>query len=376
MKRRIVGNLDFEHDLAHSGAMSAAAAARIAPLATLLRVFADEEDSIWTPSTVDPSLVPRVPGLPNPTLENGPFEDLPPVGESLAWGQSVACVHLAAKATGEGRGGGEPPSYETRCLHRHVWSLPRASAEVAKAANDRRFFLKVARDFQTSLPGSDYFRDLAGLETHLQTQPSRKFVLKAPFSASGRARLVFERDAILDPKTRDRITTLLAKQGGALLEPWMDRTDDFGALGLINDRGVAFLGLHRQHVTAEGQFVGITLRPFSVPRGLSKEETAELTVAARRVGEALFEFGYRGPYSVDSWRYRLPDGKTRVQPIGEINARMTMGLVARVAAERVFGHDCVDEVAMILDDETTPAGPDAIVILNRPRVVLARLPVE
>ena len=66
----------------------------------------------------------------------------------------------------------------------------------------------------------------------------------------------------------------------------------------------------------------------------------------------------------------------RLQPIGEINARMTMGLVARVAAERLFGRDCVDEVSLRLDDDATPEGRDAVVLLRRPRVVLTRRAVD
>lgn len=375
MIRRIVGNLDFEHDLAQAGALSAAAAARIAPLASLLRVFAEPGDRVWTPSPIDLSIVPEVPGLPVPIFESGPLESLEPAAETLAWGQSVLCAKLSA---GNGRTGERPAEIcasGREPLYRRVWELPRASAKVAKEANDRRFFLRVAHDFGTLLPGSGFFADLDSLERHVSRLAARRFVLKAPFSASGRARLVFDRDKLATSPTRERAASLLAKHHGALLEPWMDRTDDFGALGLVDDRGVAFLGLHRQHVTQEGQFVGVTVRPFTVPTCITKEETPQLTVAARRVGEALRDFGYRGPYSVDSWRYR-EDGGSRVQPIGEINARMTMGLVARVTAERVFGCDCVDEVRLEIDDHVTQEGEDCVVLLREPRVVLARIKVE
>lgn len=374
MTRRIVGNLDFEHDLAQAGALSAAAAARIAPLATLLRVFAEDGDRVWTPAKIDPAIVPAIPRLPMPLFESGPLEDLEPVDETLAWGQSVTCAKMTC-ATGNAPCSSSASDDSRRPLYQRVWSLPRATAQTAKEANDRRFFLRVAHDFGTLLPGSGYFADLGALETHLSHESMKRFVLKAPFSASGRARLIFEREKVAASPIRERVSTLLTKHHGALLEPWMDRTDDFGALGFVDHQGVAFLGLHRQYVTPEGQFVGVTVRPFTVPTGITKEETPQLTVAARRVGEALREFGYRGPYSVDSWRYRT-NGGTRVQPIGEINARMTMGLVARVAAERVFGHDCVDEVRLEIDDHRTPESEDCVVLLNKPRVVLARVPVE
>jgi hypothetical protein len=374
MTRRIIGNLDFEHDLAEAGDLSAAAAARIAPLATLLRVFASDGDSVWTPGPVDLSIVPKVRGLPMPRFESGPLESLAPADETLAWGQSVACARLQANgACGADDSNG---TFGRAPLHRRIWTLPRAAPKIAKDANDRRFFLKVATDFGCVLPGSGYFESIDSLNAHVVLQSAPRFVLKAPFSASGRARLVFDRDKLATAPTRDRVAALLTKFGGALLEPWMDRTDDFGALGMVSDRGVAFLGLHRQYVTPEGQFVGVTVRPFTIPTGITKDEVPELTVAARRAGEALLEFGYRGPFSVDSWRYRVADGSTRVQSIGEINARMTMGLVARVAAQRVFGEECVDEVTLRLDDTTSSEGPDAVVLLHRPRVVLSRVAIE
>jgi hypothetical protein len=35
-----------------------------------------------------------------------------------------------------------------------------------------------------------------------------------------------------------------------------------------------------------------------------------------------------GPFGIDAWRHRLPDGTLALNPLGEINARMTFGLVA------------------------------------------------
>lgn len=367
--RRIIGNLDFEQDLAEAGAISKAAAARIAPLATLLRVFAQDGDHLWTPGPVDSKLVTCVDGLPQVILESGPLDRLSKAAATLVWGQ-LDSNEFDALPGCEAMPGKQAP------LHEHIWCLPRAPSAKARETNDRRFYLEVAREFGCALPGSEYFTDRAELERHVAAQTHARFVLKAPFSASGRARLVFERAAVSDPRVREKLDALFTAYGGGLLEPWMDRTDDFGALGLIARDGVAFLGLHRQHVTKEGQFVGITLRPFAVPDGLSKEDVAALTVAARRVGEALYEHGYRGPYSVDSWRYRQVDGKFRLQVIGEINARMTMGLVARVAAERVFGRASVDEVTLAIEDDCEDLADEIIVLLERPRVVLRRVAVE
>jgi hypothetical protein len=364
--RRIIANLDFEQYLAAAGALSKAAAARIAPLGTLLRVFAAEGDRLWTPTPVAAAALPDDDPLPRPVLESGPLDALPPADAVLAWGEGAS---LPAG------GGASWPCGADVPLHEHVWNLPRCGPELARAANDRRFCLRLAREFLCALPGAEFVADRGELDRALAAAVSKnqqRFVLKAPFSASGRARLIFARDEVPSDAFRKRVDTLFTRYGGALLEPWMERTADFGALGLIDDRGVAFLGLHRQHVTPEGGFVGISVRPFAVPDGVSKEDLAALTVAARRVGETLLEFGYRGPYSVDSWRYRDAAGE-RIQPIGEINARMTMGLVTRAAAERVYGRECIDEVELRIDG---PPREGEIVLLAQPRVTLFRIPVE
>jgi hypothetical protein len=52
------------------------------------------------------------------------------------------------------------------------------------------------------------------------------------------------------------------------------------------------------------------------------------------VAAALGREGYVGPFGIDAWRYRRADGALVLNPLGEINARMTFGLVAWTAAGR------------------------------------------
>ena len=45
------------------------------------------------------------------------------------------------------------------------------------------------------------------------------------------------------------------------------------------------------------------------------------------IAEALRQAGYLGPFGIDAWHWRRPDGTVVFHPLGEINARMTFGLV-------------------------------------------------
>lgn len=362
MTRRIIGNLDCEHEFAagRGQPLSGAALERIAPLATLLRLFASEGDAVWTPAPVDPALVPAVEGLPAVRLESGPLDRLPGAERTLAWGVTGSVARVAKAVAPHGRRvRADAPLWE------RVWQLPQPSPEVCASVNHRAFCLGVTRELGCPLPYAEFVRSYAELAQHLRGCSHENFVLKAPLSAAGRARIRFQRDRLEQQSVRDRVEPFFAKWDGLLLEPWMDRVADYGALGLVSDRGVALLGVHEQHIGAEdGRFLGITLHLSAPPDGVNKEDEAALSVAARRAGEKLRDAGYRGPFSVDSWRYRLPDGKTRLQPIGEINARMTMGLVARAGAERLFP-GAVEPVTLLLDDEGDGGG---YVLLERPRV--------
>jgi hypothetical protein len=85
-------------------------------------------------------------------------------------------------------------------------------------------------------------------------------------------------------------------------------------------------------VDVKGQFAGIDLQPV-----LSEAERDRLLETVESVGTALNRAGYAGPFGVDAWRYRNENGEEIFHPLGEINARMTFGLVAWALAERVEG---------------------------------------
>jgi hypothetical protein len=158
----------------------------------------------------------------------------------------------------------------------------------------------------------------------------RNWVLKTPLSASGRDRYI-ERDGLglTDPKARRTVERLFDRHGPLLFEPWMERVADYGVSALLTQDELRIVGIHGQRVDRKGQFVGIDLQP-----DLTEEDRNRLLETAEAVATALRRAGYVGPFGIDAWSYRREDGVVVLNTLGEINARMTFGLVAWVCAER------------------------------------------
>jgi hypothetical protein len=70
--------------------------------------------------------------------------------------------------------------------------------------------------------------------------------------------------------------------------------------------------------------------------GLEHIEAALLERAVDLAADRLVTRGYRGPFGIDCWRWRDREGLLRFHPLGEINARLTFGIVARALVDRVL----------------------------------------
>ncbi|HTR55579.1 MAG TPA: hypothetical protein VMJ10_33105 [Kofleriaceae bacterium] len=216
----------------------------------------------------------------------------------------------------------------------------------AKVVNDRRFALAVARELGCALAGARAIDSLDGVEW-----PAR-WVCKAAWSAAGRDRLLGA-GAPSGP-LRARVASLVARAGGAVVEPWLDRLSappdggvarpdeagpferitDFGACGTVDATGAIIA--HPPHVlvvNARGGFRGIERR---APE-LEPHERAELERVFAGAGAALARAGYAGPFGIDGFVYRDPAGRRALHAMCEINARYTFGHVAHALGCAVLG---------------------------------------
>ncbi|HEY9421619.1 MAG TPA: hypothetical protein VIW92_09405 [Thermoanaerobaculia bacterium] len=311
--RRILGNLLGEADLARRRTSPPRSVLeKASKMATLLRVFVCEGDRLWLPAAVDPESIPEIPGLPRPILESGPLRALPSVDEVLAWCETPEAAAHRVQPRDPSQAAGDAP------LHEILWRLPVPSPSVVARVHHRAFCLQIAKDLGCALPGARMVESM----TDLDRTDVTGWVVKAPLSAAGRDRHI-ERAGFSDPKARRTVERLFERHGPLLFEPWMDRMADYGVSALLTPEGTRIVGVHRQRVDRKGQFGGIDL---SSP--ISPEIRDRLTETALTVGEALRREGYVGPFGIDAWEYRREDGATVLHPLGEINARMTFGLVA------------------------------------------------
>ena len=362
--RLIIANLDCETDFARDDAACRATRGDKAPApgdprfalpphvrrtisaaGTLLRVFGrDGNDVLWTPEPVDPERLVDVDGLPRPRLESVPLERLTPAASVLAWGETRAVAALRGGTTDrrvDNRGGGPP---ESRSGPTSIGDVLReatpGAAEAAREVNHRAFCLECNLADGEALEGARMLEDVSGLESHLEAggatgAPGERWVLKAPHSAAGRARLIGKGRHLRDSAVR-QAERLFELHGRLLFEPWMERLRDFGFSLIVSEDSVDFLGSHLQDVDGAGRFRGVTLRVGQehVPQLDAVSPGLRLDRLEQTAGR-LRSRGYLGPLGVDGWSYRDRGGRERFHLLGEINARMSFGLVARALVERL-----------------------------------------
>jgi hypothetical protein len=172
------------------------------------------------------------------------------------------------------------------------------------------------------------------------------WVLKGEFGAAGRERLSGAGDADLDPAVLEAAARMFRRNGKCLFEPWLRRISDFGCSLLIGGDQARLAGVHRLLVSSAGRFQGVEtsfhglaapgpIGPGPFEEYLTAGEAARMAGVAAGTAAALRRAGYRGHVGIDFFRHLDSEGGERLHPLGEINARLTFGLVAAVLAQRV-----------------------------------------
>lgn len=355
---------------------------RLGLSAGLLAVLArDEADALWIPAPI-PLLdlcFPSAPTSFSPPVLSGGIPRCSP-NALLVWAATDATdrwrpAPFAASSGSRGRTG--------IAWLDALWSLPPVLGQISRPLASRSWTLALAERMGLSLPGTRVVTDERELSAHLsagggRASPSGSWVLKAAWSAAGRQRIVVGAGG---PSIAQRrwMRTAFMRRDGLLFEPWMPRRADVGCVAMVDASGVRILGAHGQSNDALGRFQGLTLwpecrLPTQLPRRLlSLSDATLLEAVVLAAGRALAAEGYAGPFGVDAWTYVDADGQERFHPLGEVNVRCTMGLVARAWIERLglaadgsgwrlrFGeHRPADPATMLLVD----AGPRGLAWLE------------
>ena len=337
--RWIIGNLDCESDWANAQAgapspfsLPERVLKTISSLATLLRAFAREGDVLWTPRPVRPQRIVEHPEISGPSLRSG---ELPRVTRALVWGQTARWDGVESSD----RTLPDAAELESASGSDILRALPRSPSSKSIVANDRHFCLELGTDLDCRLPAARLIDSPEELVDHLRSDglaPTGDWVLKAPFSAAGRWRCRGRGIPAEGSPSMGAARNLIERFGRVIFEPWFERTLDFGCCALVHEEGHRLLGIHRQTVDGGGRFTGLAV-PLGAPAPseLTAGEVELIEATLRGVADRLHKLGYRGPFSVDGWRYRNHSGREVLHPLGEINARLSFGFVARALAERL-----------------------------------------
>jgi hypothetical protein len=271
---------------------------------------------------------------------SGPYQTPQRVAQALAPWIERACRLLApgdellgapsARTTGSperlGAAWCPTPSALARLAKAGARLPPSPSVEVLRRVNQRRFYLGLGG----GAPGARYFDEGEPLEAALSARGPAPWLFKRAYGFAGRG----QRRIPHPPSADDRrwLADSL-RQGGVLGEPWLEIERELCLHGLLDATGQLTLGriclqrtdAHRAWLSSEPAH----------PGDVSEPHAQALYDTAARVGEALTCAGYFGPFGVDGYLWRTPDGTLALNPFGELNARYTMGFAAGLGfAER------------------------------------------
>lgn len=178
--------------------------------------------------------------------------------------------------------------------------------------------------------------DAAQLADRLMADGGR-FVLKAPWSSSGRGLRYVDHD--FSGHVEGWCRNLIKKQGGVMIEPQYNKVCDFGMEFMAMDNGsVSYLGLSL-FSTVHGAYTGNIIASEAVKRNMmARYVPLELLDFIQEhvisLAGSLFKGKYVGPFGIDMMVVRV-EGREElcIHPCVELNLRRTMGHVALALTE-------------------------------------------
>lgn len=187
---------------------------------------------------------------------------------------------------------------------------------------------------------SDILTDVDQLLLYL-TNSTDDHVLKMPYSGSGKG-LVWLKGAITDKQT-DWCKRVIKMQGGVVVEPVLNKVQDFAMEFEMTDVGVQFIGYSLFQSAPSGAYVGnILLSDSDIEERLSLYvECSMLKELRTALKTKLTEYfpHYRGYLGVDMMICKTSNSTYQLQPCVEVNMRMNMGVVAHRIYERFIHPD-------------------------------------
>ena len=233
--------------------------------------------------------------------------------ELILWGHERSLAHSLAKQYG--LSGGETYS-----------ELPQELMPCWTRAASARFFAKYS-----SVPWRSRVAMMTQIEELVELLTQGPCLVKLPYSSSGRGLWRINR---LDSQLEETLRKLLRRHGTLLVEPLLDKMQDYGAEYYIDEAGeVQFVGLSAFETDDQGRYLESlcqapeeTLRQLTESLSDHNELTQALAQHRAYLSREVAPY-YCGAVGIDLLTYR-PDGvssRTALHPWVEINLRYTMG---------------------------------------------------
>lgn len=257
-------------------------------------------------------------------------------GDEVLWPEAPAGVSALKRLAPAALAGRAwcPTPWALSQMKRAGLRLPEApSASVLRQVNHRRF----AHSLGQGLPLAQMVDDHAALLEVLRDRDGalpkvsleNNWLMKLPLGYAGRGRRKIKPGGELTAADTVWINAALEAGDGLQVEPMVVRELDCAIHGLLEANGAFVLG---QPTTFTADASG-TWRSTCIaePGALAVAELDALEEAARATAMALHDAGYFGPFGLDAFRWRAPDGATHFQPRCELNARYSMGWATGMA---------------------------------------------
>lgn len=260
-----------------------------------------------------------------------------------AWGpDSVGLLHpLFASVTGEKRAAEQRFNPGLARLYSKSWSADFLRKLISQTVNSGRRGSEMSwlcTENEIGVAVNSLAAAQAAISA-IRARGHHNIVVKQAFGVAGSQALRLREPEIMATQWR-WMENACARQRELVVEPWLDRIQDFSIQLEMTPAGLKRCGFTGLLTDARGQFVANfaeshhhtrlpaqVVSQFREPADVSRRLLDFFEALVARLQTELRAVDFLGPVGVDAFVYRDAGGAVRLKPVVEINPRYTMGRV-------------------------------------------------
>ncbi len=290
--------------------------------------YADPDDFVWLdkplPESFVQSVTSRFQKLPKVLTASNihPFKDQLSETKAILWGLSPQGIYFFNQLNARHHLNLQVPPWD----HSYYGLCSRRTA--------RECLQTIINQIPEIAPDivPEFYNEIGSIEQEMLKKQTTRFLIKAPYSSSGRGLLWIE-PGQADQSSLQILRGMLKKQHEVSLERALDKQSDFAMLFHSNDDGsVDLKGYSLFQTDAKGNYKGNYL--LSQKQIESKISESLDTLLLEKVKQCLNQYlsqciapHYKGCICIDMMLYR-ENNRIRLHPCVEINLRYSMGWLA------------------------------------------------